>query len=123
MMRFIFLVLLMVSSTALTAQNRVAPKVKKSNKSEAKVLAEKLDNELSFTEKQLLAVEKLNKVFIKRRNKIIGNQKISISSKNELLEAIYVEQGNEMADILTRLQINRYAKVRGELQPLVVIEE
>jgi hypothetical protein len=115
MKRIIFIWIAFVSTGAF-AQNYIAPKPNEFQEVEAEELAGELDNQLSFTENQLLKVE-----FIARRDQIVGSQEISILEKNEFLEAIYVEQGNEMADILSRLQMNRYASIRGDLQPLYVL--
>jgi|GEM_PF-4549538 len=122
-MKTYILLLVVLMGTAAAAQNYVAPKPNPRQEKEAVQLASKLDDQLAFTEKQLLAVETLNGEFIARRDEIVGNQNISLGEKNELLEAIYVEQGNEMADILVREQMNLYKTIRGDIQPLVVIVE
>jgi hypothetical protein len=121
MKRIIFICIALLSTGAF-AQNYIAPKPNERQELEAEELAGELDDQLSFTENQLLQVELLNGEFIARRDEIVGSQEISILEKNELLEAIYVEQGNEMADILTRVQMNRYATIRGDLQPLIVLK-
>ena len=122
-MKRLILIMTVLFGTAAMAQNYIAPEPNERQEQEAKVLASKLDDQLSLTEKQLLAVELLNGEFIARRDEIIGRQDISTLEKNELLEAIYVEQEKEMADIVTRVQLDLYEKIRGELQPLIVIKE
>jgi hypothetical protein len=122
MKRYILLLVLLVG-TAAAAQNYVAPQPNPRQEKEAIELAKKLNEELSFTGSQQLAVELLNGEFIARRDEIVGSQKLTLLEKNEFLEAIYVEQGHEMADILVREQINLYKIIRGDIQPLIVIVE
>lgn len=123
MKRYLLLVMALFVGSMTFAQHYIAPDPNPRQKEEAMDLANQIDDRLSLTEKQLLLVENLNGEFIARRDFIIGDQEISIIEKNELLEAIYVEQGNEMADILVREQLVLYKKIRGELQPLVTIKE
>ena len=122
-MKRIFLLLLIVSGGAMNAQDYIAPEPNDRQMEESKKLTEALNDELSLTEKQILSIEKLNGEFIARRDIIVGDQGLTIVEKNEFLESIYVEQGNEMADILVREQLNLYKRIRGDLQPLVVIVE
>ncbi|BAO56438.1 hypothetical protein NMS_2429 [Nonlabens marinus S1-08] len=112
-----------MTSSALSAQDYIAPEPNDRQMEEAKMLTQVLNDELSLTEKQILQIEKLNGEFIARRDIIVGDQGLTIVEKNEFLESIYVEQGNEMADILAREQLNLYKRIRGDLQPLVVIVE
>lgn len=122
-MKSLIILLLLTTSITATAQNYVAPDPNPRQMEEAKALAQELDMQLSLTEKQLLAVEKLNGEFIARRDLIVGNQGITILEKNRALQAMYQEQGKEMADIITRPQLNRYEEIRGNLQPLIVLTD
>jgi len=122
-MKSLFFLLIMCAAGSVTAQDYIAPQPNERQMEEAIMLASKLDDQLSFTEKQLLAVEKLAGSFIARRDIIVGDQELTTIEKNEFLESIYVEEGNEMADILVREQMNLYERIRGDVQPLIVIIE
>ncbi len=120
-MKRLFLLIAIITGMFASAQNYVAPEPTQLQIEEAKKLTLKLDDALSLSEKQLLRIEKIAGEFIARRDEILADQQLAINTKNELLEAIYVEEGNEMADVLVRAQIERYKKVRGDLQPLIVL--
>jgi hypothetical protein len=122
-MKKILAILIMIIAGITTAQTKDADLPETTALEEAQELAFSIDKELSLTEKQLLLVEKLNKKFIDRRNLIVGDQETTLQRKNKLLQAMYVEQGNEMGDILTRPQLIRYQKIRGEIQPMLVLED
>ncbi|SCY01749.1 hypothetical protein SAMN05192588_0752 [Nonlabens sp. Hel1_33_55] len=122
-MKNIIFILVLFITGSIAAQDYVAPEPNERQKTEAKELAKTMDMELSFTEKQLLLVEKINATFNAQRDQILGNQDLSIADKNEFLRAMYVEQGREMSDVLVREQLDLYERIRGEMQPLVVIEE
>ncbi len=122
-MKIYLLLFVFLTSIEATSQNYVAPEPTKPQIEEAKKLTLELDNVLSLTEKQILRVEKVAGEFIARRDELLSDQELTIPIKNELLEALYVEEGNEMADILVRTQIERYKKVRGDLQPLIVLTD
>lgn len=122
MKRFLFGIILLMSIFSV-AQTYVAPEPIERQIKEAREFTLKLDNELSLTEKQILLVEKIRAEFVARRDAIIGSKELTIDQKNNRLKALYLEEGREMADVLVRVQINKYSDIRGELQPLVVIKK
>jgi len=122
MKKLIFIAVVLFATVA-TAQNYIAPKPNERQLTEAKELAREIDKRISLTEIQLLDVEQLNGEFIARRDEIVGNRELSIERKNELLAAMYKEQSREMADIVTRRQLRRYRRVRGDIQPLIILEK
>lgn len=122
MKRFLFGIILLMSIFSV-AQTYVAPEPIERQIKEAQEFTLKLDNELSLTEKQILLVEKIRAEFVARRDAIIGSKELTIDQKNNRLKALYLEEGREMADVLVRVQINKYSDIRGELQPLVVIKK
>ena len=111
----------MIISSIAVAQNYVAPEPNERQMKEAKELTQKMDDELSLTEEQILRAEQVNGEFMARRDLIIGRRDLPFQERNELLAAMYIEQGNELSDVLVRYQIKKFKKVRGRLQPLVVL--
>ncbi|PRP66578.1 hypothetical protein [Nonlabens agnitus] len=122
MKRLLIIAVLLISGIA-AAQDYVAPEPNERQKEEGKELAREMDKQLSLTEKQLLLVEKVNATFNAQRDLVLGNKDLSIAEKNEVLQSLYVEQGREMTDILVREQLDLYERIRGDIQPLIVVEE
>jgi hypothetical protein len=122
MRRIIFIWIALISTGAL-AQNYIAPEPNERQEKEAKELTIRMNKELSLTGDQILAAEQINGEFIARRDLIIGRRDLSITDRNKLLYAMYLEQGNELSDVLVRYQITKFKKIRGKLQPLVVLKD
>jgi len=120
MKKYIMIAAMIISSIAV-AQNYVAPEPNERQMKEAKELTQKMDDELSLTEDQILRAEQVNGEFMARRDLIIGRRDLPFKERNELLAAMYIERGNELSDVLVRYQIKKFKKVRGRLQPLVVL--
>ncbi|AZQ44249.1 hypothetical protein [Nonlabens ponticola] len=122
-MKKILMIIAFMGSLSLGAQEYIAPSADDDVSKMAKEMAFDFDKKLSLTEKQLLMVEKLNEEFLQRQGLIFDNEELTIAEKNYRMKEMYEEQSREMADILTRPQLARYRKIRGEIQPLVIIEE
>lgn len=59
--------------------------------------------------------------FLAKRNAIITSSR-SIEEKNRMILTFYKEETGEMNDILTRVQLKQYKKIKPEIQPLLILK-
>jgi hypothetical protein len=113
---FIAIILFSVPSDAQQYSQEATP----AQEEKAKEIVEQFDDVLSLTAKQEL-------LFNSKQTKFIVAQELLINSNrprkelNRLLLALYLEQAQEMKEVLTQPQFDLYAKVRSTYDPLFVI--
>lgn len=86
----------------------------------AEKIVEKFQEALALTEKQELLFNNKQAEFIVAQERLINSNRPT-KELNKLLLALYLEQAQEMKDILTQPQFDVYAKVRSTYDPLLVI--
>ena len=73
-------------------------------------VAEAFSAELGLTAKQMMLVEKKYAEFMAKQSSVMTSKR-TLANKNDVLQALHVEQGREMNDILTGPQRNKYKDV------------
>lgn len=120
-MKKLFLLLLLFTTTATLAQKYDGVESTSSQKEQAEKLTQQYNDYLSLTEDQIIIMEQKIAEFLAKRNAIITSSS-SIEEKNRMILAFYKEETGEMNDILTRVQLQLYKKIKPEIQPLLVLK-
>lgn len=92
----------------------------KSSETWAKSLTNDYQTELVLNARQLPIFQKKLEEFLIRENKI-QKANIPVQDKMVMLTRLADQQRAEMANILTRPQLKRYAKIRRDIQPISVV--
>lgn len=87
---------------------------------QAKALTKEYQPELVMTGDQTLLFEKKLEEFLIREAQI-RELDLSVADKIHLLTKLSEQQQAEMANILTRPQLRRYARINATIQPLPVV--
>jgi hypothetical protein len=90
-------------------------------KNEAIRITTEYNRELAFTGEQELLFRQKIEEFLIRKSQI--EKDFNGQKKVELLSALQREETREMNDILTRLQMEFYKKVKPQIQPLKTVGE
>jgi len=112
-------ILILFASISVFSQDTVFQKSNSEAEKEAIELTQEYDLELSMTGKQRLLFQKKVEEFLIRSYKIEAN--LNGKEKLDLLYQLQQEETSEMNDILTRLQMKVYKKVRPIIQPLETV--
>lgn len=120
-MKKLFLLLLLFTTTATFAQKYDGVESTASQKEQAEKLTQQYNDYLSLTEDQMIMMEQKIAEFLAKRNAIITSSR-SIEEKNRMILTFYKEETGEMNDILTRVQLKQYRKIKPEIQPLLILK-
>lgn len=90
-------------------------------KKEAIKITNEYNRELALTGKQQLLFQKKVEKFLIERHKI--EKEFSGKEKLNLLLKMQTEETAEMNDVLTRLQLNLYKKIKPNIQPLEIVSQ
>lgn len=90
-------------------------------RSEAIRITTEYNRELAFSGEQELLFRQKVAEFLIRKNEI--EKAFSGQKKIDLLSALQREETREMNDILTRLQMEFYRKVKPQIQPVKTVEK
>ena len=119
-MKVLVTILTMLLAFHLQAQDPFLQKNDRAIEQYAQKLTEIYNKQLALNGKQPLLFQKKAEEFLIREKKIRANFK-----GKEMLDLIYklrVTETGEMANILTRPQLNLYKKIKPQIQPLNIIE-
>jgi uncharacterized protein with gpF-like domain len=107
-------------SVPAAAQQYIADEATPAQEEKAKEIVEQFDDVLSLTAKQELLFNSKQTEFIVAQERLINSNRPK-EELNTLLLALYLEQAQEMKEVLTQPQFDLYAKVRSTYDPLFVI--
>ncbi|WP_378175437.1 hypothetical protein [Aquimarina sp. SS2-1] len=124
-MKHIVNMLIFFLSTIAFAQNPMTQNMEDPQlEKQAKELAQKYDDQLGLTEKQILLFEnKIEEHLI--NSKKIRNSNLETKEKIAQLKINYAQESRDMGDILTKPQLDLYKKIKPKLQPInpVVVKQ
>lgn len=106
--------------SSINAQDTYLQEESQSVEERAKVLTKKYEPELVMTTDQALLFEKKLGEFLIRSNEIKQLNR-PVKEKLQLLQELSAQENSEMANILSRRQVRRYAKVKSKLQPIAMV--
>lgn len=120
-MKILTLLLALFVTCIATAQELDATDPTPQQDQKAYKLTQVYNDELSLTGKQMRYMKDKIAKFMVKQNDILTSDR-TVADKNTLLEAFYVEETKEMADILTQPQMKVYKNVKPNIQPLVQLK-
>lgn len=120
-MKTVFQMLILFISLAAFAQDPYLQKPNPEATKEAITLTDRYNLELALTGEQKLLFQQKVAEFLIRRQKVEEN--LTGKEKLDFLFQLQEEETAEMADILTRPQLQVYKEVRPDIQPLEVIKK
>ncbi|MGB6153354.1 MAG: hypothetical protein WBG48_15350 [Pricia sp.] len=116
----LILILTIMGLSSINAQDTYLQEESQSVEERAKVLTKKYEPELVMTTDQALLFEKKLGEFLIRSNEIKQLNR-PVKEKLQLLQELSAQENSEMANILSRRQVRRYAKVKSKLQPIAMV--
>lgn len=120
-MKNLIIISLLLFSIKGFAQDPFFQKSNLEAENEAITITNQYDRQLAMTGEQRLIFQKKVAEFLIRRYKI--EKELTGRKKLNYLFALQQEETAEMNDILTRIQMTVYKKVKPEIQPLEVVSK
>jgi hypothetical protein len=121
-MKKLFVITFMIVASLGYGQGFGLVEATPSQEERADIIADKLENVLGLTGKQEMLFSMCYAEFIAKENLVLTSDR-SLNNKNRILKALYMEQGREIYDILTKPQRSLFKKVRGKYDPLIQLKE
>ncbi|MAT89534.1 MAG: hypothetical protein CMC35_02475 [Flavobacteriaceae bacterium] len=120
-MKKIFLVLLLLTTTGMFAQDPMLQKDNEEMEARAELLTQQYNEELALTPKQQLLFQKKVEEFLIRAESI----RMKTEGKNEMdaLAELQIQEITEMNNVLTQPQMDLYKKLRPVMQPIGEVSE
>ncbi|TXD94123.1 hypothetical protein [Gillisia hiemivivida] len=120
-MKKILLILAIMFSSVLSAQDVYTQKNTESHDAEAERITKEYNKQLSLDANQFVLFEKKIEEFLIKRAKI--EKRYTAKDKLDMLYRMQARETIEMKNILTRPQLKIYRLVKSEIQPIAVVEE
>lgn len=114
------IILLLISTFKGFAQDPFFQKSNKKLEDRAAKITNEYNRELALSGDQILLFQQKVEEFLIRRNKI--EKQYKGKEKLDLLLALQLQETAEMHNILTRLQMDVYKRVKPQIQPLEVVD-
>ncbi len=121
MKNLLLLITILMAPIIVMAQDTFFQNSNENVRSEAIRITTEYNRELAFSGEQELLFRQKVEEFLIRKNEI--EKAFSGQKKIDLLSALQREETREMNDILTRLQLEFYRKVKPQIQPLETVEK
>ncbi len=120
-MKKILLVLLLLITTGMFAQDPMLQKDNEEMEARAEWLTQQYNEELALTPKQQLLFQKKVEEFLIRAESI----RMKTEGKNEMdaLAELQIQEITEMNNVLTQPQMDVYKKLRPVMQPIGEVSE
>lgn len=120
-MKKILLVLLLLITTGMFAQDPMLQKDNEEMEARAEWLTQQYNEELALTPKQQLLFQKKVEEFLIRAESI----RMKTKGKNEMdaLAELQIQEITEMNNVLTQPQMDIYKKLRPVMQPIGEVSE
>ncbi len=121
MKNLLLLITILMAPIIVMAQDTFFQNSNENVRSEAIRITTEYNRELAFSGEQELLFRQKVAEFLIRKNEI--EKAFSGQKKIDLLSALQREETREMNDILTRLQMEFYRKVKPQIQPVKTVEK
>lgn len=121
MKNLLLLITILMAPIIVMAQDTFFQNSNENVRSEAIRITTEYNRELAFSGEQELLFRQKVEEFLIRKNEI--EKSFRGQKKIDLLSALQREETREMNDILTRLQMEFYRKVKPQIQPVKTVEK
>lgn len=121
MKNLLLLITILMAPIIVMAQDTFFQNSNENVRSEAIRITTEYNRELAFSGEQELLFRQKVEEFLIRKNEI--EKAFSGQKKIDLLSALQREETREMNDILTRVQMEFYRKVKPQIQPVKSVEK
>ena len=121
MKNLLLLITILMAPIIVMAQDTFFQNSNENVRSEAIRITTEYNRELAFSGEQELLFRQKVEEFLIRKNEI--EKAFSGQKKIDLLSALQREETREMNDILTRVQMEFYRKVKPQIQPVKTVEK